>query len=75
LPVLAEVAPVPVAVLLFSEGAASIHHAFRIDSLTRDLEASSDARDVLRDMHAEIDQLDPGRAAALVRLLAEEYAV
>jgi len=74
LPVLAEVAPVPVAVLLFAEGAVGIHHAFTVDALTRELSNSEAARAILEDLHARIDQLDPERAEAMVELLVREYS-
>ena len=74
LPVLAEVAPVPVAVLLFAEGAVGIHHAFKVDALTRELSNSEEARAILEDIHARIDQLDPARAEAMVELLVREYS-
>ena len=74
LPVLAEVAPVPVAVWVFAEGAVGIHHAFKVDALTRELSNSEKARVILEDIHARIDQLDPDRAEAMVELLVREYS-
>jgi len=74
LPVLAEVAPVPAAIILFAEGAAGINHAFRVGALTDEINADAEARKVLEDMHAEIDRLDSAKAEALVRLLSEEYS-
>jgi hypothetical protein len=74
LPIMAEIAPVPVALLLFAEGAVSIHHAFRIDRLARELEGSEEAREILEEVHARVDHLDPDRAEALVELLVTQYA-
>ena len=73
LPVLAEVMPVPAAILLFAEGAVGIHHAFRAHRLAREMEGSEDARKILAEMHDRIDQLDPARAEALIELLMREY--
>jgi hypothetical protein len=73
LPVLAEVMPVPAALLLFTEGAVGIHHAFRAHRLAREMEGSEDARKILAEMHARIDQLEPARAEALIELLMREY--
>jgi hypothetical protein len=73
LPVLAEVMPVPAAVILFAEGAAGIHHAFRAHRLAREMEGSEDARKILAEVHDKIDQLDPARAEALIELLMREY--
>jgi hypothetical protein len=73
LPVLAEVMPVPAAILLFAEGAAGIHHAFRAHRLAREMEGSEDARKILAEVHDRIDQLEPARAEALIELLMREY--
>ena len=73
LPVLAEVMPVPAAIILFAEGAAGIHHAFRAHRLAREMEGSEDARKILAEVHDRIDQLEPGRAEALIELLMREY--
>jgi hypothetical protein len=73
LPILAEVMPVPAAIILFAEGAAGIHHAFRAHRLARELEGSEDARKILAEVHDRIDQLDPAKAEALIELLMREY--
>jgi hypothetical protein len=73
LPILAEVMPVPAAVILFTEGAVGIHHAFRAHRLARELEGSEDARKILSEVHDKIDQLEPARAEALIELLMREY--
>jgi hypothetical protein len=73
LPVLAEVMPVPAAIILFTEGAVGIHHAFRAHRLAREMEGSEDARKILAEVHDRIDQLDPARAEALIELLMREY--
>lgn len=71
--VLGEVAPIPAAVLLFAAGAVKVHHAFRIHRLTRDLAGSDDARRILNELHAKIDQLDSDRAEVLLEMLMKEY--
>ena len=73
LPILSEVMPVPAAVILFAEGAAGIHHAFRAHRLARELQGSEDARKILVEVHDKIDQLEPARAEALIELLMREY--
>jgi hypothetical protein len=73
-PALAQLAPIPTALLLFAEGAVGIRHMFVIDQLARDLADSGDARAILADVHSQIDQLDPDRAEALIELLVKEYA-
>jgi hypothetical protein len=74
LPILAEVAPVPAAVLMFAEGAVSIRHAFRVHKLAHELEGSEQAREILSDIHAQVDQLDDDHAEALIDLLVKEYS-
>lgn len=73
LPILAEVAPVPAAVLMFAHGAAGIHHAFRVHRLVREMEGSHEAREILDEIHARVDQLNPDRAEALIEILMSEY--
>jgi hypothetical protein len=73
LPLLAEVAPIPVAIALFAQGAAHVSHVHRVHRLARELGESEDARRILREVHGRIDALDPRRAQALVEVLASEY--
>lgn len=73
IPVLAEFAPVPAAVLLFGHGLAGIHHAFRVHRLSHELEGSVEARRVLQEIHDRIDQFDPARAEAMIELLMNQY--
>ncbi|MCP3980147.1 MAG: hypothetical protein GY716_12650 [bacterium] len=73
LPILAEVAPVPAAILMFADGAVGIHHAHRIHRLAREMEGTAEARRILAEMHDRIDQLDPERAEALIEMLMREY--
>jgi hypothetical protein len=73
LPILAEVAPVPAAILLFAEGAVGIHHAFRVQQLTREMEQSLEARQILDEIEAKVDQFEPDRARALIELLMRDY--
>lgn len=71
--VLAELAPGPAAVLLFANGAAGIHHAFRVRHLAGELEDSHDAQVVLREVHDRVDTLEAAEAQALLELLLAEY--
>lgn len=73
LPVLAEVAPVPAAMLAFAEGAAGIHHAFKIHRIAGEMNDTRQARLVLDDIESRIDQLPPDRAEALLELLVSDY--
>lgn len=71
--VLAEVQPVSAAVLLFAHGIAGIHHAFRAHRLVRKLEGSDEARQMLNEIHDQVDRLDPKHAEAIIELLMREY--
>jgi len=73
LPILAEVAPVPAAILLFADGVAGIHHTFRVHKLAKEMRGTHEARQILDEVHASIDQLAPDRAEALIELLMNEY--
>ena len=73
LPVLAEVAPIPAAVLMFAAGAVGIHHAFRVHRLAWEMEGTSEARQILDEVEGRIDTLDGDLAAALLEMLMAEY--
>jgi len=73
IPVLAAAAPVPAAVLAFSEGAVGMHHAFRVQKLASALADDEDARQILDELHRRIDTMDSERAEALVELLVRDY--
>jgi hypothetical protein len=74
LPVLAEIAPIPAAVLMFADGAAGMHHAFRVHRLAREMSGTHEARQILDEIEARIDQLEPDRAEALIEMLMDEYS-
>jgi hypothetical protein len=73
LPILAEVAPVPVAILAFADGAAGIHHAWRVHKLAAEMQGTDEARQILDEIHDRIDELDADRAEALLELLVQQY--
>jgi len=73
LPVLAEVAPVPAAVLLFANGLGSMHHVYKVHRLARRLEGDDDAREMLEEIRERVDRLEPDRAEAMIELLMNEY--
>jgi hypothetical protein len=73
LPVLAEVAPIPAAILAFGDGAVGIHHAFKIHRIADEMKDTQQARRILDDIEAQIDQLPPDRAEALLELLVSDY--
>ena len=73
LPIVAEIAPIPAAVLMFADGAIGIHHTFKIHRLAREMEGSNDARQILAEVHARIDRLSPDEAEALIELLLRDY--
>ena len=68
-----QVSPVTAAVLLFAQGAVGIHHAYRAHRLARELAGDEEARKILQDVHAKVDNLDPDHARALIELLMNQY--
>ncbi len=70
---LAQTTPVPAAVVLFAEGAAGIHHAYRAHRLAGELADSTEARKILEEIHDKVDSLDTDHARALIELLMNEY--
>ena len=73
LPILAEMAPIPAAVLMFADGAVGIHHAFLVHRLAREMESTGEARQILDEIEGKIDTLDGDHAAALIEMLMDEY--
>ena len=73
-PVLAEVAPVPAAALLFGHGVVRVHHAARAHRLLREAEKDDEARLMLADLESRIEGLDPERAEHVLELLRAAYA-
>lgn len=73
MPILAEVAPIPVALYLFAQGLVGIHHIYRAHRLADEVANSAEARPILDEIQAKIDTLDPDKAQELVELLAREY--
>ncbi len=72
-PILAEVAPIPVALFLFAQGLVGMHHAYRAHRLANEVAQSAEARPIFEEIQAKIETLDPDKARGLVELLAREY--
>lgn len=68
-----EVAPIPAALVLFGEGLLGIHHAHRAHRLVRKAAGDADARAMLRDIQAQVEQLPPDSSQHVVDLLLAEY--
>ena len=58
---------------VFAHGIAGIHHAFRAHKLVRELEGSDEARQMLNEIHDQVDRLDSEHAEAMIELLMREY--
>jgi hypothetical protein len=71
--ILADLSPVSAAVLLFGQGVAGIHHAFRAHRLAAEVARDEESRKILDEIHARVDQLDPKRSRALIELLVREH--
>lgn len=70
---LAALAPVPAAVVLFSEGLADLYHAHRAHHIAEEIAGDAEARKILDDVHYSIEQIDDEHARRIVDLLVEEY--
>ena len=71
--VLADVSPIPAALLLFGEGVAAIYHVHRMHELAHELDRDEDARAVLAEVSRTIDELPPQRAREVTELLMQHY--
>ncbi len=72
IPVLAEVAAIPMALFLFAHGLVGIHHVYRAHRLANEAAQSAEARPILDELQAKIETLPPDQAKGLVELLARE---
>jgi len=73
LAVLADVSPIPAALLLFGEGVAAIYHVHRMHELARELDRDEDARTVVAEVSRKIDELPPQSASEVTELLMQHY--
>jgi len=73
LPVMTVVAPIPLAIVLFGEGVVGIHHLYRAHRLAMNMTGDEEARRVLAEVEALVDQLSPERARNVVEMLAGHY--
>lgn len=71
--VLAEISPIPAALILFAEGFGSIYHTHRAHRLARKLEGQEDARLVLDEIMARVDELPHERAKRVIEILVDHY--
>ncbi len=71
--VLGELAPGAAAVVLFAEGVAGIHNAYRAQRVAHEVATHEEARLILDEIHDKVDTLEPQRARAIVELLMHEY--
>lgn len=70
---LAEIAPVPAALLLFAEGASSIYHAHRAHRLVEEVDSSDEARRMLHDLNQRLEHSPPAEVEKVLRVLVDEY--
>ncbi len=55
---LAEVMPIPLAIMLFAHGAVGAHHMYRAHRLSQDQGDAVDAKQIINDMHSRVDDMD-----------------
>lgn len=71
--VLAELSPVPAALLLFGEGATGIYDVYRAHRVARQVEDSDAARQMLAELHERVDRMPPAEVEKVLRVLLAEY--
>ena len=70
---LAEVAPVPAALLLFGEGLIDIHHLFQMENLNKEVAADAKARKLLKTLEGQLESLPPEQAEKVLHVLMQHY--
>jgi hypothetical protein len=70
---LADVAPVPAAVLLFAKGAASIHHLYRVQRLAQGINDHHTAKAIIGEVAATVDAMTADQARGTIDALMEQH--
>jgi hypothetical protein len=70
---LADLAPVPAAVLLFANGAASIHHLYRVQRLAQGVDDHHAAKAIVGEVAAAADAMSADQAGGTIDTLMEQY--
>ena len=71
--VLGEIAPIPVAMMLFGSGIAGIHHAFKMHKLAHQEGHDDEARRIVKEIHDRVDELPPDEAGAVLEHLLKDH--
>lgn len=72
---LADVALVPTAVLLFADGIVGIHNVYRAYRLAEGQGTPRDATDILDEIMHRVDSLSPAQARYVIQLLCKNYGI
>ncbi len=70
---LMEIAPIPAAMVLFAEGTLGLYHAHRIHKLAAGGGDENEARRILRDLPAALEQLPPQKTRRIIEKLLAVY--
>ena len=70
---LMEIAPIPAVMVLFAEGALGLYHARRMHKLAADGGDKDEARRLLRDLPAAIENLPPDHTRRIIEKLLAIY--
>jgi hypothetical protein len=75
LPVLAGVAPIPAALLMFASGASGIYNVCHAHKLARQNDGEDEARIMLKDISAKIENMEPAKAKLFIEQLVSHCKV
>ncbi len=69
-----ELAPIPLAIMLFAHGAVGAHHLYRVHRLSRQQGDVGEAHEIISELDSRIDQMTPEEVHSLVqRLTADQH--
>ncbi len=69
----ADIAPVPLTIMLFAKGLAGVHHLYRVHRLARGVDGDEQARDIIAEVSDQIPKLPVERARETIDAIVAHY--
>ncbi len=69
----ADVAPIPLTIMLFAKGLVGIHHLYRVHRMARGVGDSEDAREILAEVSEQVPKLTPSLATDAIDWIRRHF--
>ena len=70
---LADLNPISASLFLFAEGVVGVHNFIRAQRISKELAGDEDAKQILDNIHGQVDAMGPEKAQRIIALLARQY--